>query len=78
MFGRYQGGTVRRGYLVGTLLGAVLHFRYAQVEVAGHVHGGRSICDIERRSDGLLRLHEHFTWETRAGSGTNRFDQVAG
>jgi hypothetical protein len=25
----------------------------------------------------IRRLHEHFTWTTRDGSGTNTFDQVA-
>jgi len=78
VLGRYHGGTIHRGYLVGTVAGCVLQFRYAQVEVTGHVHGGRSICDIEQLSDGRLRLHEHFTWETRPGSGTNCFDQMVG
>ena len=78
VFGRYGGGTVRRGVLVGAVAGSTMRFRYAQVELTGHVHGGHSVCDIERLADGRLRLHEHFTWETRSGSGTNAFVQVAG
>lgn len=77
ILGRYGGGSIARGYLVGTLKGAVLQFRFTQREVAGQIHGGRSVCEVERLADGRLRLHEHFTWTTRAGSGTNTFDQIA-
>ncbi len=76
VLGRYAGGTIQRGYLVGTVAGSTLRFRFAQREVTGHTHGGRSVCDIEVRSDGRLRLREHFTWETRPGAGTNTFDQI--
>lgn len=78
VLGRYHGGSIRRGLLVGELAGGVFGFRYAQVENDGHVHGGQSICDLESLPDGRLRLHEHFTWETREGAGTNVFDQVRG
>jgi len=77
IIGRYSGGSILRGYLVGTLTGTVLRFRFTQREVAGQIHGGRSICELERLSSGRLRLHEHFTWTTRVGAGTNIFDQVA-
>ena len=76
VLGRYHGGTILRGCLVGDLAGAVLRFRYAQRELTGEIHAGRSVCELERLSDGRLRLHEHFTWRTRPGSGTNTFDQV--
>lgn len=76
ILGRYSGGSIQRGYLVGTLEGSVLQFRFTQREAAGQIHGGRSICDLERLSDGRLRLREHFTWTTRDGAGTNTFDQV--
>ena len=77
VLGRYSGGSILRGYLVGTLTGTVLQFRFTQREVAGQIHGGRSVCELERLPDGRLRLHEHFTWTTRVGAGTNTFDQVA-
>ena len=76
VLGRYHGGTIRRGYLVGELQGRRLRFRYAQIEASGHVHGGRSVCEFERTDAGRLRLLEHFHWETRAGSGTNVFEQT--
>ena len=76
ILGRYSGGSILRGYLVGTLIGTVLQFRFTQREVAGEIHGGRSVCEFERLADGRLRMHEHFTWTTRVGAGTNTFDQV--
>jgi hypothetical protein len=77
VLGRYYGGSIQRGYLVGSLAGRVLRFRYAQTEATGHVHGGRSLCHLEIRPGGRIRLHEHFVWETRPGRGTNVFDQSA-
>ncbi len=74
--GRYQGGRVRRCVLVGAVSGAVLTFRYLQVEVSGDVHGGRSTCDIARTAGGRLRIIERFAWTTREGRGTNVFDEV--
>lgn len=73
---RYRGGAIRHGYLIGRIEGSQLTFRYAQVEASGEIHGGRSVCDVERLADGRTRMHEHFTWRTRPGSGTNVFDEV--
>jgi hypothetical protein len=73
---RYGGGAVSRGCLVGTLSGSQLVFRYAQIEASGAIHGGRSICEVERRSDRRIRIVEHFAWRTRPGSGTNVFEEV--
>jgi hypothetical protein len=77
VLGRYCGGTIARGYLIGGLSGSGLSFRYAQTEADGHVHGGRSLCDLHQLPDGRLLISEHFTWETRAGSGTNLFEEIA-
>lgn len=76
VLGRYRGGSITRGCLVGTLRDNTLRFRYAQTEANGHVHGGSSVCDLEVLRDGRIWIHEHFTWETRAGRGTNVFDQT--
>ncbi|MGQ0834648.1 MAG: hypothetical protein ACT4O5_06935 [Gammaproteobacteria bacterium] len=46
------------------------------MESTGEIHGGRSVCDVTRRSDGRLRMVERFTWNTRDGGGTNAFEQV--
>jgi hypothetical protein len=66
----------RAGCLVGTVNGSELRFRYVQIESAGNIHAGRSVCQIETLYDGRLRLREHFTWETRHGYGTNVLEQV--
>ena len=73
---RYAGGRVPRGWLVGRWDGDILRFRYAQREDSSDIHGGRSVCMVEEREDGRLRLIEHFTWSTRSGSGTNVFDEL--
>ena len=76
VFARYGGGSVVRGCLVGALLGSELVFRYTQLEDSGHIHGGRSICEVQRNAQTGLRVIEHFTWITRSGSGTNIFDEI--
>jgi len=77
IFGRYEGGSIVRGCLVGQLSGQALIFRYTQLERAGGIHGGHSSCALEVLRDGRLRIHEHFTWKTREGCGTNVFEQVS-
>ena len=77
VLGTYKGGRIRRGCLVGRLSGDSLTFRYLQVEESGELHGGRSTCDITRREDDRVRIVEHFTWRTRAGSGTNVFEETS-
>jgi hypothetical protein len=77
LLGRYDGGVVKRGLLVGRMAGASLVFRYAQVEASGQLHAGRSVCEILRAPSGSLRLVEHFAWTTREGRGTNTFDECA-
>lgn len=74
---RYSGGAVARGWLVGRVTDSELVFRYAQREGSGAIHGGRSVCQVERLSNGRTRITEHFTWKTRTGSGTNVFDECA-
>jgi hypothetical protein len=76
VFARYDGGTVTRGCLVGTLSGQELIFRYTQLEGSGKIHGGRSICEVQRTAQTGVRVIEHFTWRTRSGSGTNIFDEI--
>jgi hypothetical protein len=76
VLGRYAGGSVLRGCLVGRIEGHRLLFRYAQVERSGQIHGGTSVCEVLYQADGRARIVEHFTWRTREGSGTNVFDEV--
>ena len=76
VIGRYSGGSIARGRLVGTLAGDRLYFSYAQREADGHIHGGQSECSLHYSRAGRLRLIEHFRWGTRVGSGTNVFEEV--
>lgn len=76
VLGRYSGGSIRRGYLVGEIFGKSLTFRYSPREASGAIHGGRSDCDLITLPDGRTRIVEHFTWRTCEGSGENIFDQV--
>jgi hypothetical protein len=55
-----------------------LRFRYAQREDDGALHGGESRCEVRRLPTGRVRIVEHFAWSTRAGAGTNVFDEVPG
>ncbi len=72
----YGGGRVRRGWLVGRFADDRLRFRYAQSEVDGSIHGGRSQCEVRRMETGLVRIVEHFAWSTRTGHGINVFDEL--
>ena len=76
--GRYRGGTIIDGYLVGKLdpTGTSLRFCYVQVDLCGNVDAGSSIGTIDEMPDGRLRLIEGFQWFTRSGHGTNVFEEV--
>jgi hypothetical protein len=76
VLGRYSGGAIERGCLVGVREGSRLTFRYAQREGEGQIHGGHSVCTLEHVADGRLLLAEHFIWDTREGSGTNLFEEI--
>jgi len=73
---RYSGGDVEQGFLVGTLHGDKLEFRFVQVDRAGRIDGGHSTCDVTKLDSGKVRIHEHFQWDTRPESGTNVFDEL--
>ena len=73
---RYAGGKVRLGYLVGTISGKVLDFRYAQVDNSGRLDGGHSTCEVGRNASGRIQVVEHFVWDSREGSGTNVFAEI--
>ena len=59
IFGRYEGGSIVRGCLVGQVSGYALTFRYTQREREGGIHGGRSSCVLEVLSDGRLVQHRN-------------------
>ncbi len=74
---RYAGGKVRLGCLVGRIQATKGSFRYAQVDVEGHIDGGSSTFEIKTTGCGKLQLIEHFQWDSRPGSGTNTFEELS-
>ena len=76
VFARYAGGRIKRGCIVGTISESELAFRFTQLEDSGEIHCGRSTCEVQWSEDAGLRVIEHFTWNTRTGSGTNIFAEV--
>ena len=77
VYARYAGGRVSRGWLFGRCIDRTLRFRYVQCEDGPAIHAGESVCDIERLSNGRVRVVEHFAWSTREGSGINVFDELS-
>jgi hypothetical protein len=75
--GKYSGGMIRRGCLIGRIAGGTLHWRYLQREQSGELHAGHARCDLIALPDGRTRIVERFRWETREGAGTNIFDELS-
>jgi hypothetical protein len=69
VWAEYSGGSVRKGFLVGTRTGDGLSFRYSHLDGAGETAGGACRSRIEVLGDGRVRLHETWAWESRAGTG---------
>jgi hypothetical protein len=74
----YDGGRVRKGFLVGTSNGAYAEFRYTQLLIDGTTANGWSRDRIETLADGTVRLHEAWRWESKVGAGTSVLDEVLG
>ncbi len=75
--GRYRGGAIIEGYLIGFITGSDFRFRYIQTDKSGNLDAGMSNAIIEQLDDGRIRMIEHFQWATRPTSGTNIFEQVS-
>lgn len=71
VWAEYDGGSIRRGYLVGTRRGDRLDFRYVQLNAEGQTSSGHCVSEVTVRADGRLTLHETWSWESRPGSGTS-------
>ena len=75
VWGRYSGGGVRLGFMVGTSDGDTLRLRYTQLDTAGDTASGSTVDRIESLSDGRVRLHERWAWDSRDGSGTSVLEE---
>lgn len=71
----YAGGRIQHGFLVGTLEGDSLRFKYCQRQHDGVLDGGSSIGNVQIRN-GRTRIIERFDWASREGGGENIFEQI--
>lgn len=72
----YEGGTIRRGFLVGTRTGDSLDFRYTQLHTDGSTASGHCTTRLELLDDGRIRLNETWAWESRRGSGQSVAEEL--
>lgn len=72
----YAGGTVRRGFLVGTRSKDSLQFRYCHLSESGETASGVCTSRIEILSDGRVRFHESWSWESRPGTGYSVVEEI--
>jgi hypothetical protein len=77
----YAGGVIVRGHLMGHRGRSpdgsdTLDFRYVQIKADGTTSSGRCESVIEMLTDGRLRLHETWAWESRDGSGTSTVEEL--
>lgn len=74
----YQGGKIRKGFLVGKLSSQnQLEFSYCQMQIDGKLDNGVSTCQLSKNENGKITLTEHFEWKSRPGEfGTNVFKEL--
>jgi hypothetical protein len=71
IWAEYGGGSVVRGYLVGTRTGDDLDFRYVHLSAGGATASGHCTARLELLADGRIRSHEAWEWESREGAGSS-------
>lgn len=74
VLGRYAGGAIEDGMLVGSIDGSSLIFIYGQRNASHRIDMGVSHCQIRTTRAGL-EITEEFQWLTRSASGTNTLVQ---
>jgi hypothetical protein len=74
---RYAGGAVQLGLLIGTLSDERLAWRHVQTDHGGRLDSGHALCELMQLPDGRIRLTEHFSWDSREGSGSNVLEQIS-
>ncbi|PWL39702.1 n-acetylglutamate synthase [Flagellimonas aquimarina] len=73
----YSGGQIAQGFLVGKIQGDILQFSYCQLQTDGELDNGISKSEISVKTNGKIRLTEHFEWASREGqSGVNIFEEL--
>ena len=72
----YEGGTIRKGFLVGARSGDSLDFRYAQLHFDGSTATGHCVTRLEELEDGRIRLNEMWAWDSQPGSGNSIAEEL--
>lgn len=72
----YEGGTIRKGFLVGSRSGDSLDFRYAQLHFDGSTATGHCVTQLEELEDGRIRLNERWAWDSQPGSGNSVAEEL--
>jgi hypothetical protein len=75
VWARYEGGSVRLGFLVGTRNGDRIDFRYSQLNAMGETSNGHCSSQIVVLADGRVRLNEVWSWESKTGEGASAVEE---
>ncbi|KMQ51700.1 hypothetical protein CHISP_1457 [Chitinispirillum alkaliphilum] len=67
--GKYFGGQIAEGELIGYVDGSSLVYHYEQVNLSGDISSGISRNIIHRSDNGKIRLTDTWEWKSRQGKG---------
>lgn len=76
IWAEYEGGEIRRGYLVGTRAEDRLEFRYVHLGADGTTASGVCESRILMLDDGRVRFEESWAWESRPETGTSVVEEL--
>ncbi len=78
LWGRYSGGEVVEGHLLGTVAGdGALEFCYHHLNAAGQIMAGRCSSTPVREPSGQLVLQENWQWFTGdASAGYSEVEEI--
>lgn len=75
--GKYSGGQIKKGFLVGLIKKNIFKFNYCQLQTNGVLDNGSSNSELTISIEGKIRLIEHFEWKSRPGElGVNIFEEI--
>jgi GNAT superfamily N-acetyltransferase len=69
VMGKYAGGRIREGEIIGCIDGNKFSFQYEQLNVEGERNTGIANDVIEVDYDGRIRIIDTWQWKTKEGTG---------